>query len=131
MIHNLLRLTLAHNVPVSLRAVPEKYNLIMRLWLHGFHHLLKNLRRCAFNNLIVALEHLQDFIYYTYTFYSCLFEEDNLSFYQSSWVESLGNLARYQMAVSDNLDLPGLECERGKSRWVRDQGQSRLRCARQ
>lgn len=101
MIHNLLRLTLAHNVPVSLRAVPEKYNLIMRLWLHGFHRPLENLRRCAFNNSIVALEHLQDFIYYAYTFYSCLFEEENLSVYRSSWVESLGDLARYRMAVSE------------------------------
>ena len=74
MIHNLLQLTLAHNVPVSLRAVPEKYNLIMRLWLNGFHRPLENLRRCAFNNinLIVALEQLQDFIYYAYTFYSCI-----------------------------------------------------------
>ena len=101
MIHNLLRLTLAHNVPVSLRAVPEKYNLIMRLWLHGFHRPLENLRRCAFNNSVVALEHLQDFIYYAYTFYSCLFEEENLSVYRSSWVESLGDLARYRMAVSE------------------------------
>ena len=103
MIHNLLRLTLAHNVPVSLRAVPEKYNLIMRLWLNGFHRPLENLRRCAFNNnnSIVALEHLQDFIYYAYTFYSCLFEEENLSVYRSSWVESLGDLARYRMAVSE------------------------------
>ena len=101
MIHNLLRLTLAHNVPVSLRAVPEKYNLIMRLWLNGFHRPLENLRRCAFNNSVVALEHLQDFIYYAYTFYSCLFEEENLSVYRSSWVESLGDLARYRMAVSE------------------------------
>jgi len=101
MIRNLLRLTLAHNVPVSLRAVPEKYNLIMRLWLHGFHRPLENLRRCAFNNSIVALEHLQDFIYYAHTFYSCLFEEENLSVYRSSWVESLGDLARYRMAVSE------------------------------
>ena len=103
MIHNLLRLTLAHNVPVSLRAVPEKHNLLMRLWLNGFHRPLENLRRCAFNNnnSIVALEHLQDFIYYAYTFYSCLFEEENLSFYRSSCVESLGDLARYRMAVSE------------------------------
>ena len=101
MIHNLFRLTLAHNVPVSLRAVPGKYNLVMRLWLHGFHRPLENLRRCAFNNSIVALENLQDFIYYAYTFYSCLFEEENLSVYRSSWVESLGDLARYRMAVSE------------------------------
>ena len=101
MIHNLLRLTLAHNVPVSLRTVPDKYNLIMRLWLNGFHRPLENLRRCAFNNSIVALEHLQDFIYHAYTFYSCLFEEENLSLYRSSWVESLGDLARYRMAVSE------------------------------
>ena len=102
MIHNLLRLTLAHNAPLSLRAVPEKYNLIMRLWLNGFHRPLENLRRCATsNNSIVALEHLQDFIHYAYIFYSCLFEEENLSVYRSSWVESLGNLARYRMAAPE------------------------------
>lgn len=101
MIHNLLQLTLAHNVPVSLRSVPDKYNLIMRLWLNGFHRPLENLRRCAFNNSVVALEHLQDFIYYAYTFYSCLYEEENLLVYRSSWVESLGDLARYRMAVSE------------------------------
>jgi protein SMG6 len=101
MIHGLLRLTLARDVPVSLRAVPEKYNLIMRLWLNGFHRPLENLRRCAFNNSAAALEHLQDFIYYAYTFYSCLFEEENLLVYRSSWVESLGDLARYRMAVSE------------------------------
>ena len=101
MIHNLLRLTLAHNVPVALKAVPEKYNLIMRLWLHSFHRPLENLRRCAFNNSIVALENLQDFLYYAYTFYSCIFEEETLSVYRSSWVESLGDLARYRMAVSE------------------------------
>ena len=100
MIHNLLQLVLAYDVPASLRVVPEKYNLITRLWLNGFHRPLENLRRCAFNN-IVALQHLQDFVHYAYTFYSCLFEEENLSVYRSSWIESLGDLARYRMALSE------------------------------
>jgi protein SMG6 len=101
MVHNLLQLTLANNLPASLRNIPEKYNLIMRLWLHGFHRPLENLRRCAFNNSPVALEHLQDFIYYAYTFYTCLYEEENLASYRINWMETLGDLARYRMAVSE------------------------------
>ena len=95
-----MQLTLAHNVP-SLRAVPEKYNLITRLWLNCFRRPLEILRRCASDDSIVALEHLQGFTYYAYTFYSCLFEEESLSAYRSSWVESLGDLARYRMAISE------------------------------
>jgi protein SMG6 len=101
MMHNLLQLTLASNVPASLRNIPEKYNLIMRLWRNGFYHPLENLRRCAFNNSTVALEHLQDFIYYAYTFYTCLYEEENLTAYRINWIETLGDLARYRMAVSE------------------------------
>jgi len=101
MIHNLLRLTLAQNVPVALRAIPEKYHLITRLWLYGFHRPLENLRRCAFNNSIVALEYFQDFIYYAHTFYGCLLEEENLLVYQSNWVKSLDDLAQYRMVVAE------------------------------
>ncbi|KAF9777677.1 hypothetical protein BJ322DRAFT_1114814 [Thelephora terrestris] len=66
MIHNLLRLTHTRSHPLLLVAVPQKCHLTMRLWLNGFHPPPENFRRCAFNHnsSIVALEHLQDFIYY-------------------------------------------------------------------
>ncbi|THH08573.1 hypothetical protein EW146_g8951 [Bondarzewia mesenterica] len=99
MMHNLLEISLAPSVPASLRSIPEKYRIVIRLWSHAFHRLLENLRRSSLSSKI-AMEHLQDFIYYAYTFYSGLLEEHALSTFKSNWQEALGDLARYHMAVS-------------------------------
>ncbi|TFK26448.1 hypothetical protein FA15DRAFT_667539 [Coprinopsis marcescibilis] len=98
-IHNLLEISLSPSVPASLRTIPTKYNIIVRLWTYAFHKLLESLRRASFQSLI-ALEHLQDFIYYAYTFYTGLLEEQTLNLFKSSWLEALGDLARYRMAVA-------------------------------
>ena len=44
--------------------------------------------------------HVQEFIYYAYAFYCALLEERNLSAFRTQWIEALGDLARYRMAVS-------------------------------
>ncbi len=59
LIYRMLSLTLAPAVPQSLKNIPEKYNLVRRLWNHGFHRLLELLRRGAMADSKVALEHLQ------------------------------------------------------------------------
>lgn len=64
-----------------------------RLWTYGFHKLLESLRRASFSSPL-ALEHLQDFIYYAYSFYTGLQEEP---IFRSDWLETLGDLARYRM----------------------------------
>ncbi|KAL4259410.1 PIN domain-containing protein [Pleurotus pulmonarius] len=99
MMHNLLEISLAPTVPASLRNIPVKYNIIVRLWSYGFHKLLESLRRASFTSPL-ALEHLQDFIYYAYTFYTGLYEEQTLISFKSGWLEALGDLARYQMIVA-------------------------------
>lgn len=100
--HQLLEISLAPNVPASLRHIPTKYNIIIRLWSHAFHKLLEALRRqCTTSSL--ALEHLQDFIYYAYKFYTGLLEEPALQIFKSGWLEALGDLARYRMAVSGHV----------------------------
>jgi protein SMG6 len=48
----------------------------------------------------LALEHLQDFIYYAYSFYTGLLEEPILSSFRSGWLEAFGDPARYRMAVA-------------------------------
>ncbi|KAK7023722.1 PINc domain-containing protein [Favolaschia claudopus] len=98
-IHNLLEISLAPSVPASLRNIPTKYNIITRLWTFAFHKLLESLRRASFTSPL-ALEHLQDFIYYAYTFYTGLLEEPSLDPFKSGWLEALGDLARYKMAVA-------------------------------
>lgn len=50
--------------------------------------------------LILKLLGDQSFIYYAYTFYSGLLDEPYLAQFNLSWVESLGDLARYRMAVA-------------------------------
>jgi hypothetical protein len=99
MMHNLMEISLAPSVPASLRVIPTKYNIIIRLWTHAFHKLLEALRRASFSSPL-ALEHLQDFIYYAYTFYTGLLEEPSLRSFRSGWLEALGDLARYRMAVA-------------------------------
>ncbi|THH33993.1 hypothetical protein EUX98_g312 [Antrodiella citrinella] len=101
--HHMLTLTSAPTVPSSLRSVPTKYNLIVRLWTHAFHRILENLR-CASLTSVVALEHLQDFIYYAYSFYGYLFEERNLAAFRNEWLEALGDLSRYRILVSKMVD---------------------------
>jgi protein SMG6 len=71
----------------------------VRLWTYAFHKLLESLRRASFTSPL-ALEHLQDFIYYAYTFYTGLLEEPTLNSFKSGWLEALGDLARYRMAVA-------------------------------
>ncbi|KAG0705195.1 hypothetical protein DFH29DRAFT_908006, partial [Suillus ampliporus] len=79
MMHNLMEISLAPSVPASLRNIPGK--------------------RASFSSPL-ALEHLQDFIYYAYTFYTGLLEEPTLRSFRSGWLEALGDLARYRMAVA-------------------------------
>ncbi|KAH6907115.1 hypothetical protein BKA70DRAFT_1372313 [Coprinopsis sp. MPI-PUGE-AT-0042] len=98
-VHNLLEISLSPSVPASLRTIPDKYNIIVRLWTYAFHKVLESLRRVSFQSP-VALEHLQDFIYYAYTFYTGLLEEPTLNVFKSSWLEALGDLAWYCMAVA-------------------------------
>ncbi|KIJ69496.1 hypothetical protein HYDPIDRAFT_79483 [Hydnomerulius pinastri MD-312] len=99
MMHNLMEISLAPSVPASLRVIPTKYNIIIRLWTHAFHKLLEALRRASFSSPL-ALEHLQDFIYFAYTFYTGLLEEPSLRAFRAGWLEALGDLARYRMAVA-------------------------------
>lgn len=99
MMHNLMQISLSPSVPASLRVIPTKYNIIIRLWTHGFHKLLEALRRASCNSPL-ALEHLQDFIYFAYTFYTGLLEEPTLRTFRAGWLEALGDLARYRMAVA-------------------------------
>lgn len=51
----------------------------------------------------VALEHFSDFIYFAYSFYTCLYEEPLAHAFKSYWLEALGDLARYRMALAAHL----------------------------
>ena len=50
--------------------------------------------------IFLALKHLQDFIYYTCTFYTGILEEKSLHPFCVGWLEALGDLAHYYLAVA-------------------------------
>jgi len=74
------KISLAPSVPASLHNIPTKYNIIICLWTHAFHN--KTFLRTSFAS-VLALEHLQDFIYYAYTFYTGLLEEQTFRTFHS------------------------------------------------
>jgi protein SMG6 len=86
---NLLEISLTSGVPTSLRNIPDKYNIIIRLWTNCFYRLLENLRRSSLASKI-ALEYLQELIYYAYTLYMALLKRNTFLDYR--WLEALGDL---------------------------------------
>jgi protein SMG6 len=105
MMLNLLEISLAPGVPVSLRNIPQKYNIIIRLWTNCFYRLLENLRRSSLSSRI-ALEYLQEFIYYAYTFYTALLVRETFSEFRPGWLEALGDLARYRIVIAAMIPAP-------------------------
>ncbi|KAJ4488214.1 hypothetical protein J3R30DRAFT_3654517 [Lentinula aciculospora] len=111
-IHNMLEISLSPSVPDSLRNIPTKYNIIMRLWVTGFYKILQSLQRACHESPL-AMEYLQEFIIYAYTFYTGLYEEQPLAVFRANWLEALGDLARYRMTVAvitagNTIDGPAL-----------------------
>ena len=97
--HNLLTLAMSPNVPASVQSIPDRYNIFTRLWTVAFYRMIAALR-CASVTSSHALEHLTEFIYYAYRFYSGRLEERNLQPFRGKWLEALGDLARNRMAVA-------------------------------
>ncbi|TFY77959.1 hypothetical protein EWM64_g6053 [Hericium alpestre] len=85
----LVEMSLAPGMPVSLRNIPAKYNITIRLWTHGFHCILQNLRRSM----------------HTPSTPACLRSTTLLDLKQS-WLEALGDLARYHMPVAAMISVP-------------------------
>ena len=81
-----------------MRNILTNDNIIVRLWTCAFHKLLESLR-CATLASPLAFEHLQDFIYYAYAFYTGPLEDPNLSHYKSGWLEALGDLVQCRMVI--------------------------------
>ncbi|KAJ3531272.1 hypothetical protein NMY22_g8228 [Coprinellus aureogranulatus] len=98
-IHDLLQHPIDPKVPVSIRSIPHKYNIVGRLWTFAFHNILEALRRASFISR-VALYLLQDYIYYAYVFYIEFLEDGIFSCFKFNWLKTLNDLARYKMAVS-------------------------------
>ena len=80
---NLSRLTAKHSMPA-------------RMWRHGIHAFLEVLR----HRLPESLDHMLAFIYIAYSMMALPYE--TVSTFEDTWIECLGDLSRYRMAIEDN-----------------------------
>ncbi|EPE06809.1 telomerase-binding protein est1a [Ophiostoma piceae UAMH 11346] len=80
----------------ALRRVAQKYAMPARMWRHGIHSFLELLR----HHLPEAREHMITFIYTAYSIIALLYE--SVDAFRDTWIECLGDLARYRVAIEDD-----------------------------
>ncbi|EFX02228.1 hypothetical protein CMQ_2277 [Grosmannia clavigera kw1407] len=80
----------------ALRRLAVKYAMPARMWRHGIHSFLELLR----HRLPDSQEHMITFIYLAYSMMALLYE--TVPAFEDTWVECLGDLSRYRMAIEDD-----------------------------
>ena len=80
----------------NLSKLAAKYSMPARMWRHGIHAFLEVLR----HRLPESLEHMLAFIYIAYSMMALLYE--TVSTFEDTWIECLGDLGRYRMAIEDD-----------------------------
>ncbi|KAI4128089.1 MAG: hypothetical protein LQ347_004316 [Umbilicaria vellea] len=80
----------------NLSKLAAKYSMPARMWRHGIHAFLEVLR----HHLPDSLDHMLAFIYMAYTMAARLY--DNVPFFEDTWLQCLGELGRYRMAIEDD-----------------------------
>ncbi|KAJ5150365.1 hypothetical protein N7492_010716 [Penicillium capsulatum] len=78
-----------------LKRLAGKYAMPARMWRYGIHSFLELLRQ----RLPGSLDFILDFIYLAYSVMTLLLE--SVSSFRKTWIECLGDLARYRMAVEE------------------------------
>jgi Est1 DNA/RNA binding domain len=80
------------------------------MWRHGIHSFLELLR----HRLPDSLDHMLVFIYLAYSMMALL--KESVPAFEDTWIECLGDLARYRMAIEDE-DLRDREVWSGVARY--------------
>ena len=80
----------------ALRRLASKYAMPARMWRHGIHSFLELLR----HRLPSSLDHMLAFIYLAYSIMALLYE--TVPAFEDTWIECLGDLGRYRMAIEDD-----------------------------
>ncbi|KAL8957475.1 MAG: hypothetical protein Q9193_005263 [Seirophora villosa] len=80
----------------TLSKLAGKYSMPARMWRHGIHAFLEVLR----HRLPASSDHMLAFIYIAYSMMALLYE--TVSAFEETWIECLGDLARYRMAIEEH-----------------------------
>lgn len=85
----------------ALMKLAEKYTMPARMWKHAIHAFLEVLR----HHLPASYEFMLTFLNISYSMMALLLE--TVPMFEDIWVESLGDLSRYRMAIADNDQRDG------------------------
>ncbi|KAG7289860.1 hypothetical protein NEMBOFW57_006237 [Staphylotrichum longicolle] len=80
----------------ALQRLAAKYAMPARIWRHGIHSFLELLR----HRLPASMEHMLMYVYAAYSMIALLYE--TAPAFEETWIECLGDLGRYRMAMEDN-----------------------------
>ncbi|KAI7538087.1 hypothetical protein KC331_g10561 [Hortaea werneckii] len=83
----------------ELKTLPARYCMPARMWKHAIHSFLEVLRHRRPD----SHEYMLAFVYLTYQMMALLLE--TVPSFEDTWVECLGDLARYRMAIEEDRDL--------------------------
>ncbi|KAK4954655.1 hypothetical protein LTR10_008088 [Elasticomyces elasticus] len=96
--HDFLMATQHPSTTPALKALPIKYSMPARMWKHGIYAFLEVLR----HRRPASQEYMLSFIYLAYQMMSLLYETAPVS--RDTWIECLGDLARYRMAIEEEKE---------------------------
>ncbi|KAK3068969.1 hypothetical protein LTR53_013047 [Teratosphaeriaceae sp. CCFEE 6253] len=96
--HDFLMATQHPSATLALKALPTKYSMPARMWKHGIHAFLEVLR----HRRPASQDYMLSFIYLAYQMMALLYE--TVPGFLDTWIECLGDLARYRMAIEEDKE---------------------------
>jgi hypothetical protein len=96
--HDFLMATQHPSANQALLGLATKYSMPARMWKHGIHAFLEVLRHRRPN----SQEYMLQFIHLAYQMMTLLLE--TIPEFTDTWIECLGDLARYRMAIEDDKE---------------------------
>ncbi|KAK5711099.1 hypothetical protein LTR17_018556 [Elasticomyces elasticus] len=96
--HDFLMATQHPSATPALKALPTKCSMPARMWKHGIHTFLEVLR----HRRPASEEYMLSFIYLASQMMALLYETAPI--FLDTWIECLGDLARYRMAIEEEKE---------------------------
>lgn len=97
--HDFLMATQHPSASDSLKTLATKYSMPARMWKHGIHAFLEVLRHRRPD----SQDYMLAFVVLAYQMMALLFE--TVPCFTDTWIECLGDLARYRMAIEDDREM--------------------------
>ncbi|KAK1085329.1 hypothetical protein LTR48_004632 [Friedmanniomyces endolithicus] len=96
--HDFLMATQHPSATPDLKALPTMYSMPARMWKYGIHDFLEVLR----SRRPSSQDFMLSFIYLAYQMMALLYETAPI--FLDTWIECLGDLARYRMSIEDEKE---------------------------